>query len=258
MSDNRDFDRAVDRWLDDGSDATPPEVIDAVLLAVRSTPQERDSRFPWRNSPMKRLAYAVAAVAALAVSVTVFSALSPRFGIGSRPTPTATIQQTTDASPSPSTSQSRFTSTIHGISIDYPSNWQVRPATEPWNHDAFTFDAPGVDVIFDPAFQGGLYLSLASRPLGAQSPEDWCCAELWAAAEVCEGGGNFGRVTVDAAEASIRGCDGSANKLEDHVVQVATATHGYVIYLHVADDSILQATYTEAWFDAVLETVDLR
>ena len=31
MNENRDFDRAVDQWLDDGSDATPPEVIDAVF-----------------------------------------------------------------------------------------------------------------------------------------------------------------------------------------------------------------------------------
>ena len=36
---------------------------------------------------MKRLAFAVAGVAALAVSVTALSALSPRFGIGPGPTP---------------------------------------------------------------------------------------------------------------------------------------------------------------------------
>ena len=160
--------------------------------------------------------------------------------------------------PSPSPGFSRFNSTIHGISIDYPSGWKTRPATEPWNHDAFTFDAPGVDVIFDPTLQDDLYFSLASKPLGGQSAEDWCCSELWASAEVCETGGNFGRFTVGGAEATIRGCDGFANRFEDHVVQVATATHGYVIYLHVGDDPILQATYNEDWFDAALETVELR
>jgi len=99
MNDRRRFDHAVADWLDDGSDATPPEVIDAVLLAVRSTPQERDFRFPWRTSPMKHLAYAAAAVAALAVGVAALSALSPRFGIGLGPTPAATIQQSPAPSP---------------------------------------------------------------------------------------------------------------------------------------------------------------
>lgn len=88
MNDKRDFDRAVDRWLDEGSDATPPEVIDAVLLAARNTPQERDFRIPWRTSPMKNLAYVVAAAAVVVVSVAALTALGPRFGIGSEPTPT--------------------------------------------------------------------------------------------------------------------------------------------------------------------------
>lgn len=66
MNSKRDFDRAVDQWLDEGLDATPPEVIDAVLLAVRSTPQERDLRVPWRTTSMT-LYLRVAAVIALAV-----------------------------------------------------------------------------------------------------------------------------------------------------------------------------------------------
>ena len=66
MNDKRDFDRAVDQWLDEGSDATPAEVIDAVLLAVRSTPQERDFRVPWRTTAMTSY-LRVAAVIALAV-----------------------------------------------------------------------------------------------------------------------------------------------------------------------------------------------
>ena len=63
MNDKHDFDGAVDRWLDDGSDATPPEVIDAVLLAIRSTPQERDFRFPWRTTSMKSYLQVAAVVA---------------------------------------------------------------------------------------------------------------------------------------------------------------------------------------------------
>ena len=82
MNDKRDFDHAVDRWLEDGSDVTPPGVIDAVVLA-RSTPQERDFRISWRTSPTWRRAYAVAA---LAVAVAALAVLGPRFGIRSGPT----------------------------------------------------------------------------------------------------------------------------------------------------------------------------
>ncbi len=70
MNDKRDFDRAVDRWLNDGSDATPPEVIDAVLLAARSTPQERDFRGPWRTTSMTSYLRVAAVIALVAIGST--------------------------------------------------------------------------------------------------------------------------------------------------------------------------------------------
>ena len=39
MSDDRAFERAVDDWLEDGSDRTPRPAVDAVLLAIKTTPQ---------------------------------------------------------------------------------------------------------------------------------------------------------------------------------------------------------------------------
>jgi Tol biopolymer transport system component len=86
MNSKRGFDRAVDQWLEDGSDATPPEVINAVLLAVRTMPQERDFRVSWRTSSMKQFAYAVAAVAALVVGAAALSALNSPPGVGFGPT----------------------------------------------------------------------------------------------------------------------------------------------------------------------------
>jgi hypothetical protein len=66
---NRTFERAVLDWLEDGSDQTPRPALDAVLLAVKTTPQERGLRIPWRFFPMPVLsrATAVATVAVLAV-----------------------------------------------------------------------------------------------------------------------------------------------------------------------------------------------
>lgn len=89
MNSKRDFDRAVDQWLDDGSDATPPEVIDAVLLAVRSTPQERRSWWPaWRTNRMTTYAKSIAAAAAVLLVVIVgYQFLPAGSGSGgSRPT----------------------------------------------------------------------------------------------------------------------------------------------------------------------------
>ena len=87
MNDRRDFDRAVDRWLDDGSDATPSEVIDAVLLAVRSTPQERDFRVPWRTSPMTYFRVAAVFVTMAVAGLATLYAFGSGPNVGSGPTP---------------------------------------------------------------------------------------------------------------------------------------------------------------------------
>lgn len=89
MSDKRGFDRAIDRWLDDGSDVTPPEVIDAVLLAVRSTPQERAFRVSWSTPSMSHLhVAAVIAVAVVASAAAIFTLGLGGYGFGgANPTP---------------------------------------------------------------------------------------------------------------------------------------------------------------------------
>ena len=101
MSDDRAFERAVDDWLADGSDRTPRPVVDAVFLAIKTTPQSRDLRIPWRTRPMSvplRLAAGIAVVAIVGfAALTVFTpGTSP--GSGPTPAPSATLAPT----PSPS------------------------------------------------------------------------------------------------------------------------------------------------------------
>lgn len=67
MSDHT-FERAVRDWLEDGSDRTPPHAIDAVLLAVKTTRQERDLRVPWRITPMPTFMKLAAGVAVVAIA----------------------------------------------------------------------------------------------------------------------------------------------------------------------------------------------
>lgn len=246
---------------------------------------------------LQRLAVAIGAVAVIAVAALAlnFSALP---GVGGLPTQSPTASATNPAAatqppnaspslspaspipslettpsasptdpstslpsprPSPAVGSSRFTSSIHGISIDYPSGWQIREATEPWNHDAVAFGSPEVDVIFDPTLQDELYIGLVSEPLGGMSADEWCCGPVVAATEVCNGpngyiGGAAGRWTVDGVRGWIQSCGDRT-----YLVAVTTATHGYVIYLHVADERLYEATYGDPWdwFEAFLETVDL-
>jgi hypothetical protein len=87
MSSNRDFERAVDRWLDDGSDATPPHLIDAVLLAARSTPQERQFRVPWRTASMTPYLRVAAVIALVVLGSTAAFTLGPKGFGGTNATP---------------------------------------------------------------------------------------------------------------------------------------------------------------------------
>jgi hypothetical protein len=98
MSD-QPFERAVRDWLEDGSDRTPRPAIDAVLLAVKTTRQERDLGIPRRFTQMPtymRLAAAIAIVAVVGVGVLAYFNGGPN--TGRPPTPT------TEATPAPTLS----------------------------------------------------------------------------------------------------------------------------------------------------------
>jgi len=135
MSD-RLFDRAVRDWLDDGSDRTPPAAIDAVLLAVTTTPQERDLRILRRTTQMPtyvRLAAGIAIVAVVGVSALMYFGKSP--GVGGAPIPSPTPTPVASVAPSaPGISGwTPYTSAAYGITMSYPSDWDVASrATHKW------------------------------------------------------------------------------------------------------------------------------
>ena len=51
MSEDPTFDRTARIWLEDGPGAAPDRVIQAALVAIETTPMERDLRIPWRLFP---------------------------------------------------------------------------------------------------------------------------------------------------------------------------------------------------------------
>ena len=138
MSD-RAFERAVSDWLDDGIDRMPKHAVEGVLLAVKTTPQERDLRIPWRF-PMPAYARAIAAVAIVVIvgaGGLMFLNNQTPSGVGAAP-PTASpspISSTPSLSPSPSpepVTWQPFTSRVYGYTLDYPEGWNTTSATRPW------------------------------------------------------------------------------------------------------------------------------
>lgn len=124
MNSGHDFERIAEDWLNAGSDSTPPHVIDAVLFAVRSTPQERDLRVPWRNLLVKYPVYAVAVIAVLAVvGITAFNAFGPGLNVaGPGPTDSPDLTE----SPTPARR-----SPVAAPTVDYtPSCLVSRSATD--------------------------------------------------------------------------------------------------------------------------------
>lgn len=165
MSD-RLFDRAVLDWLDDGSDRTPPAAIDAVLLAVTTTPQERDLRILRRTTQMPtyvRLAAGIAIVAVVGVGALMYIGNSP--GVGGAPTPSPTPTPVASAAPSAPPSLAPgisgwkpYTSAAYGFTMSYPSDWSVAAqASDKWQPGQPGSDdsAPFADVfVNDEAIDG--------------------------------------------------------------------------------------------------------
>jgi len=152
MNDDQAFERATRAFLEDGSDRTPAAAIDAVLLAVRTTPQERDLRIPWRTAPMPKPMRLVAAIAIIVVvGVAAFSLLRPSPGVGgvggaSTPSPAASPSApapspSTRPTPTPysinTTTWTTYTSARYGFRIGYPADWSVHTrATRDWIYPA--------------------------------------------------------------------------------------------------------------------------
>ena len=159
MSD-RQFERAVNEWLEDGSDRTPPTAIQAVLFAVKTTPQQRDLRVLRRFPPMTnfmRAAAGVAIVAMVGVGVLAFNARSPLPGSTNAPTAASAAAPTL---PPGIPGWTAYTSAVYGFTMAYPSDWSVRePATQRWPDGRGLPDAhPYADTFADPTADIGLWV----------------------------------------------------------------------------------------------------
>jgi hypothetical protein len=259
---NRNVDRVIRSWLHEDRHEDVSRVAGAVLDLLDTTPQRRSPWWPARRIPfMNKIVSlglgAAAVVVALVIGAQVLGPPAPG-GVGGAtsaspsptPAPTATLQPSPSPIAAPPLTQT-FTSQMHGISVSYPEGWTVLAATEPWTDCLYcspVHSAPYVDVLLHPVYDDGLFLRIASQPIGESAPEDWVAAQM-ASDERCT---TTEPIIVDGATGLSGGdtCD---------VAVVTTAGRGYHIDLWWSpNDRDLFAQYDRAWFEEVLATVQLH
>ena len=100
MTDDRSVERAARSWLESGPTEAPDRAVEAALLRIQTTNQERDWNVPWRNRPMSLTLRFIAGAAAMAAIVIVGGVMlfRPSSGsdVGGRPSPSV---QAPSASP---------------------------------------------------------------------------------------------------------------------------------------------------------------
>ena len=108
MTDDRSLERAARSWLEIGPTEAPDRAMEAALLRIQTTPQERDLRIPWRFLTMTtpaRVATA-AVIGVLVVGGALFILGRPGQSDIGGPGPTATSTPSTSPTPVPSASAS--------------------------------------------------------------------------------------------------------------------------------------------------------
>jgi hypothetical protein len=155
MTDDRSLERAARSWLESGPTEAPDHAVEAALLRIQTTNQERDWHVPWRTRPMTQTTRLLAGAAAIAV-VLLGGVLLLRPGGNSQiggPSPS-----TRPASPGPSGGESPaaipsnaasldriYASERYGYTVGYPSTWAAVPATKSWTEGTANMWGSGIN-----------------------------------------------------------------------------------------------------------------
>jgi hypothetical protein len=259
MTTNRHPDRLIHAFVLEGAEQLDDQVYDAVRAEIDHR-RQRVVIGPWRVPTVSKLMPiglgAAAVIAVLFLGSRFIGSPSSNVGgpASQPPASAAPSEAPASAAPSPTSPPpltQTFTSSVHGISVSYPEGWIARAATEPWTGCLYctgVLAAPYVDLFHRPPDDDGLFLRIASQPIGGFAPEDWVAAQM-ASDERCT---TTEPIVVDGAT----GLSGGDTCL---VSVVTTAGRGYHIDLWMSpEDRDLVAQYDRAWFEEVLATVQLH
>ena len=268
MTTERDFDRIARAFMADGPTQLADRVLDSSLADVHHTRQRRLLlRAPWRTPVMnmyaKLAAAAVLVVAVGALGVWFLNPGSSSPPVGAPATPSASPTEPAEPSavprsssvlegiPAPPLSQD-FTSARNGITLAAPEGWITRLATQAWEGGLPNVSEATGDVIQDPVLMDHLVLQIASMPLGGADADQWATDQY--ASDFADECPDSEPITVDGATGVI-----SAGDCIAPVVFVAKGDRGYLIFDRVSpDETWLAPVYDRAWFESVLETVQLH
>jgi hypothetical protein len=233
------FDIAVRDWLEDGSDRTPRPAIDAVLLAVKTTPQERVLRIPRRFNLMPT--YVRLAAVAAVVAVIGFGALS-YFGDGSRfggatqlpptpsPVPTASPRPTTAPTPTlgplDTTGWVPFTSERYGFTIKRPADWTGILSDHDWTFekDVESWSSTATESFFTTKVGGGVKVSAwAVRVTPGTTAESWI--QSW-----CDGTNALPCVDLADKSHEVASADGHSGVFTQQTDTLAAFLVGETVY----------------------------
>ena len=169
MTEDLRFERSARDWLELGPVEAPAGVVQAALLEIDTTSQERDLRVPWRFQTMPTLArvlIAAAVVIGLVAGGTLFLQRSNQELVGA-PSPSPTLASPAPSpSPAPSTADvgphnlsMPFVSSRYGYTVPIDPSWVTQQASVTWtgpDNSTPVIDElaiPGTEVAFNGASQ---------------------------------------------------------------------------------------------------------
>jgi hypothetical protein len=262
MTTPRDPDRLIHAFLLEGAEQLQDQVYDVVRAEIDHK-RQRVVIGPWRVPTVSKLVpigLGAAAVIAVLFLGSQFigsptsnvggPATQPQASAAPNTAPTTAPPSASPATPPPLTQS--FTSTQHGISLSYPEGWTTKAATEPWTDMSSPDASKSVfDFLWHPIREDGLFLSMASQPIGDATPEEWMAAALGST----EGCTASEPIEVDGVAALIVG-EGEGEGCPVDLAVVTLDGRGYWIELYGNDPEF--AAYDRAWFEEVLATVQLH
>jgi hypothetical protein len=128
MTTDRDLNRIVRSWLDEGVTALPDHLLDSVIAQVPATPQRHPSWLARRTPPMnKYVSVALAAAAVVVMAIIGIQLVGPFVG-GPIETPTPIPSQSIQPTATPAAIRQHFTfvgSDVR-VSAEVPDSWTVQ------------------------------------------------------------------------------------------------------------------------------------